>query len=52
MRIKTIVPDVATICGKQTSLRDRTSSNSSRIELHTFRCKDCGLPAYTKRPVP
>ena len=52
MRIKTIVPDVATICGKQTSLARSNLIRLSRIELHTFRCKDCGLPAYTKRPVP
>jgi hypothetical protein len=44
MRIKNIVPEACHICGKQTALAAiELHPTHPEMELHTFRCKDCGL---------
>ena len=43
MRIKNFVPEACLICGKQTSLAAiEPHPTHPEIELHTFRCDDCG----------
>jgi hypothetical protein len=44
MRIQNIVPVPCHICGKETSLAAiEPHPDHPDIELHTFRCVDCGL---------
>ena len=43
MRIKTIVPEARHICGKPTAIAAvEPHPTHPEIELHTFRCDDCG----------
>jgi hypothetical protein len=43
MRIKNIVAEACHICGKQTSLAAiEPHPTHPEMELHTFRCDDCG----------
>jgi hypothetical protein len=50
MRIKNIVPEAYTVCGKQTSLASiEPHPTHPELELHTFRCVDCGLVKTASR---
>jgi hypothetical protein len=43
MRFKNIVPEACHICGKQTFLAAiEPHPTHPEVELHTFRCEDCG----------
>ena len=51
MRIQTIMPRPCYRCGKQTSLAAiEPHPAHPELELHTFRCEDCGPVRTVSRP--